>query len=284
MPIRQKTSLVSKTSGGIDCGSQSLGAFAELAARRQISVHLFRRKDIRTRRADHVLEPVQHACLKNDAAVRCSIGEQPGDEVLRRIVLLDRHLLHHAARDQSTHRVRHQHDALVVGLNLALDQLDQVIQARRGRLDVESVGGEVPSDVGEDPLEERATGRRGERCGGLVIKPVHPNRIRVDGAILAVLQIGVLVPLHKQPILVVDHQPQHRALELIEGRLTGSTHPHMGGTLVEPVKRIVDLRVDPGGRTRIPADIDNRQTHHKPSLPGIADSTFDPQCGGSRID
>jgi hypothetical protein len=198
--------------------------------------------------------------------MRCSVSEQLGDKVSRGVVLLDCDLLHHATRDQPTHRVRHQHDTLVVGFDLALDQLDQVIQARRRRLDVESVSGEVLSDVGEDPLKEGATGRVGERRGGLVIEPVHPDRTRFDAAITAVLQVGVLIPLHEQLILVIDHQPQHRALELIEGWLTGSAHPHVGGTPVEAVERIVDLCVDAGGGPGIPPDVDNRQTLHNASL------------------
>ena len=89
---------------------------------------------------------------------------------------------------------------------------------------------------------------------------------RVDAAIVAVLQVGVLIPLHEQLIVVIDHQPQHRALELIEGWLTGSAHPHVGGTPVEAVERIVDLCVDAGGGPGIPPDVDDRQTLHNASL------------------
>jgi hypothetical protein len=75
-----------------------------------------------------------------------------------------------------------------------------------------------------------------------------------------------LITLDEQLVLVLDHQPQHRSLELIKSRLAGSAHPHVGCAPVEAVKRIVDLRIDPGGGPGIPADVNNRQMLHNASL------------------
>jgi hypothetical protein len=72
--------------------------------------------------------------------------------------------------------------------------------------------------------------------------------------------------MDEQLVLVVDHQPQHWSLELIESWLAGSIYPHVGRAPVEAVKRIVDLRIDPGGGTCISPDVNNPQSLHNASL------------------
>ena len=53
-----------------------------------------------------------------------------------------------------------------------------------------------------------------------------------------------LVAMNLQRVPVLGDQPQRRTFELVEHRVPVPAGPHVGGSLVEALERIVDLRVN----------------------------------------
>ncbi|WP_157121435.1 hypothetical protein [Nocardia miyunensis] len=123
--------------------------------------------------------------------------------------------------------------------------------------------------------------RGGKGCRRLVVEPVHPDRCRVDLVVLGGLEVGVLISLDEQPVILVDHQPKQRALELIKHRISiASSDPDVGSAFIEPVEGIVNLSVDSACGAGVPADIDDGKTVHVLSPTGDNAKDVERFCSG----
>jgi hypothetical protein len=202
--------------------------------------------------------------------MRGGVGEEPVDEFGSRrprlaVVRGLRDLLQHAARDQPAHAVRHQVD--LRRARLRQDLLDEVIHPGRRALNVEPGRGHLPLDVVEQTTKERPLGRSGEGIRGRVVEAVDPDRSLsiAQPPVRDGVQVGVLPAPDEHLVPLVHHQPQHRAFELVELRVAVPVDTNVRSARVEPVERVVDRRVDPGGGSRVTADVDDRKLAHEPS-------------------
>jgi hypothetical protein len=147
------------------------------------------------------------------------------------------------------------------------DLLYEVVQADRCLLDIEPVSGDRLASPGNQLLDEILVRRRLEGGRGLVVEPVDPQRSRVQ---LLRLRIRVvedlfLVAADVDPVLLVPHQPDQGALELIESWITVTGHADMRGAVIEAIERVVDLSIYPGGRPGVAANVYDWQFFHFPS-------------------
>jgi hypothetical protein len=229
-----------------------------------------------------LLGPVQRADVKGNAAVRGAVGEELADQVLRRSpgVVFARiripgvgqqaDFLHHAARHQTAHGMRD--DDHFVRAGLAQHKVDQVIEAGGGGFYIETGRADPVMKPGVQPLENTLMRLGNKRSRGLVVEPVHPQRGRRKRAVRRILQKGMLVSMNQQLILLVDHKPQHRAFELVKHGVAVAANPHMSGTVVKPVERVVDLGVDARRRPGVSPHINDREPIHPrtPQMPAVA--------------
>jgi hypothetical protein len=86
---------------------------------------------------------------------------------------------------------------------------------------------------------------------------MHPDRRRRHGGVGTGFEVRLLAAVDEQPVALVAHQPQQGTLELIEAWNSASVGTHMGGAVVEPVERIVDLLVDTASRPRESTHVDD---------------------------
>src|SRR6185437_11368534 len=131
-----------------------------------------------------------------------------------------------------------------------------------GRFDAEPVGRDLLMDPPEQALDYVLVRWRHEGGRGLIVKPVDPQRRRVNALVTGFEQVPVLVTVHEQLITLIGHQTQQRPLELVEHRIAVSADPDMSGPGVESVKRIIYGGIDSGRRPRIPSHVYNRQLVH----------------------
>ena len=129
------------------------------------------------------------------------------------------------------------------------------VDPRRARFRLE--GFDQPKQVLGGPFQSVVLRFLPPGAGRDVVEAVDPDA--VGRHLVMAFQVGQLPAINQDLVLLIEQQTEQRALELIEGRLPVTAHPHMGGAFVEPVERIVDHLVDPGGIAGEPPDIDDRQ-------------------------
>src|SRR5882724_7593226 len=187
--------------------------------------------------------------------MRRTVGEEPGDDVARRdAVVLLAHLLNHAAGNEATHRMSDQ--VYFPGACPDPDFHYEVIEAGRCLLDVEPVARYLVAQAAEKPLSQVVVRRRLERGRGLVVEAVDPQGRLVQHRLRArVVQDLLLAPVHVDLVVLVADQPDQRPLELVKGGVAVTGDPDVRGSGVEAVKRIFDLRIYPGRRPGISANV-----------------------------
>ena len=163
------------------------------------------------------------------------------------------------------------------------DLHDEVVEADRRVLDVESVASDLLAQAAEQPLGHVLVRRRLERGRRLVVEAVNPQGRRIQLRLrIRVVQDLLLAPVHVDPVLLVADQPDQRALELIKGGIAIPGNPDMRGPGVETVKRIFDLCIYPRRRPGITADVYDWPLVHF-SLPGNTDRQTVFACSGRDV-
>jgi hypothetical protein len=89
----------------------------------------------------------------------------------------------------------------------------------------------------------------GERVGIRVVETVDPHRGPRLGAVGGPAQVRLLASVHGDAVVLVLHEPDQESLELVELRIAVTAHAHVGGAVVESVKRVI------GGGVEGPASI-----------------------------